>query len=148
MKLKGNVYETMVRPALLYGAETRATTRGRETRQEVNEMRMLSLMCGVTRRDTIRNEQIRGTTRVAQASKKITENRLKWYGHMRRMKEEHVVRRMRDVDIPGKRRRGRPNLRWKDACKRDMTQAGLKEDNATNRAEWRKKLFSYTGDPR
>ena len=28
------------------------------------------------------------------------------------------------------------------------TQAGLKEDNATNRAEWRKKLISYTGDPK
>ena len=26
-------------------------------------------------------------------------------------------------------------------CKRDMTEAGLKEDNATNRAEWRKKLI-------
>ena len=24
-----------------------------------------------------------------------------------------------------------------------MTQAGLKEDNATNRAEWRKKLIRY-----
>ena len=44
-----------------------------------------------------------------------------------RMKEEHIVRRMLDVEIPGKRRRGRPNLRWKDACKRDMTEVGLKE---------------------
>ena len=25
---------------------------------------------------------------------------------------------------------------WKDACKRDMTQAWLKEDNARNRADW------------
>ena len=105
-------------------------------------------MCGVTRRGKIRNEHIRVTTRVVQASKKITEKRLKWYGHVRRMKEEHIVRRMLDVDIPGKRRRGRPSLRWKDACKRDMTQAGLKEENATNRAIWRKKLISYTGDPR
>ena len=32
--------------------------------------------------------------------------------------QENEVRRMLDVDIPGKRRRGRPNLRWKDACKR------------------------------
>ena len=148
VKLKGKVYKTVVRPALLYGAETWATTRGQEARLEVNEMRMLRRMCRVTRRDTIRNEHIRGTTRVVQASKKITEKRLKWYGHVRRMKEEHIVRRMLDVDIPGKRRRGRPSLRWKDACKRDMTQAGLKEDNATNRAEWRKKLISYTGDPR
>ena len=46
------------------------------------------------------------------------------------------MRRMLDVDIPGKRRRGRPNLRWKDACKRDMTAVGLKEDNTTNRAAW------------
>ena len=85
---------------------------------------------------------------MVQASTKITEKRLKWYGHVRRMKEEHIVRRMLDVDIPGKRRRGRPNLRWKDACNGDMAQAVLKEDNATNRAEWRKKLISYNGDPR
>ena len=150
MKLKVNVYKTVVRLALLYGAETWATTRGQEARLEVNEMRMLRWMCGVTRRDKIRNEHIRGTPRVVQASKKITEKRLKWYGHVRRMTEEHIVRRMLDVDITLKRRRGRPRLRWKDACKRDniMTQAGLKEDNATNRAKWRKKLISYTGDPR
>ena len=85
MKLKGNVYEPVVRPALLYGAETRATTRGQEARLEVNEMRMLRWMCGVTRRDTILNEHTRWTTRVGQASTKITEKRLKWYGHVRRM---------------------------------------------------------------
>ena len=85
---------------------------------------------------------------MVQASTKITEKRLKWYGHVRRMKEEHIVRRMLDVNIPGKRRRGRPNLRWKDACKRDMSEVGLKEDNTTNRAAWRNKIISYTGDPR
>ena len=63
MKLKGNFYKTVVRPAMLYGAETRPTTRGQEARLEVNEMRMLIWMCGVTRRDTIRNHHIRGTTR-------------------------------------------------------------------------------------
>ena len=69
-------------------------------------------MYGVTRKDTIRNEYIGGTTRVEQASKKITEKRLKWYGNVRRMKEEHIVRRMLDVDIPGERRiRGWSNLR-------------------------------------
>ena len=75
--------------------------RGQEARLEVNAIRMLRWMCGVTRRYTIRNEYIRGTTRVAQAYKKLTEKRLKWYGHVRRMKEEHIVRRMLDVNIPG-----------------------------------------------
>ena len=95
MKLKGNVYKTVVRPALLYGAETWATSRGQEARLEVNEMRMLRWMCEVTGRDDIRNEHIRGTTRVVQASKKITEKRLKWYGHVRMTKEEHIERRRR-----------------------------------------------------
>ena len=44
MKLKGKVDKTVARPA----AETWATTRGQEARLEVNEMRMLRWMCGVT----------------------------------------------------------------------------------------------------
>ena len=76
MKLKGKVYKTVVRPALLYGAETWATTRGQEARLEVNEMRMLRWMCGVTGRDKIQIVHIIWTTKVVQASKKITEKRL------------------------------------------------------------------------
>ena len=85
---------------------------------------MMTCMFGVTRRDTIRNEHISGTTRGVQASKKVTEKRLNWYGHVR--KEEHTVRRIPDVDIPVTRRRGRLNIRWTDAGKRDVTEAGLK----------------------
>ena len=44
----------------------------------------------MTRRDIIPNEHIRGTTRGVQASKKNTEKRLKWYGNVRRMKEEDI----------------------------------------------------------
>ena len=54
VKLKGHVYITVIRRAPLYHAETWTTTRGQEARLEVNEMRMLRWMRGVTRRDTIR----------------------------------------------------------------------------------------------
>ena len=54
---------------------------------------------------------------------------------------------MLDVDIPGKIRRGRPNVGWKDACKRNVSEVGLKEDNTRNRAALRNKIISYTGDP-
>ena len=40
-------------------------------------LRMVICMCGVTWRDNIRNERISGTTRVMQASTKITEKQLK-----------------------------------------------------------------------
>ena len=41
-------------------------------------------MCGVTRKDKIKNEHIWGTTRVAQASKQITQRRLNWFWHVMR----------------------------------------------------------------
>ena len=37
---------------------------------------------------------------MVRASKKVTEKRPKWYGHVMRMKDEQIVRRMLDVDIP------------------------------------------------
>ena len=48
---------------------------------------------------------------MVDVSEKITEKRLKWYGHVMRMKEENKVGRMLDVDIPGKRRRGGGKMR-------------------------------------
>ena len=110
-------------------------------------MRMLRWMCGVTRKDKIRNEHIRGTTRVAQASKKITERRLNWYGHVMRRDGEHILRKVLRADIPGKRKRGRPKTRWKDACQRHFKSTGLRAGEETDRAMWRRKITSYTGDP-
>ena len=147
VKLKGKVYKTVIRPAMLYGTETWATTKKQEKRIEVTEMRMLRWMCGVTRKDKIRNEHIRGTTRVAQASKKITERRLIWYGHVMRRDGEHILRKVLRADIPGKRKRGRPKTRWKDACQRDLKSTGLRAGEETDRAMWRRKIISHTGDP-
>ena len=43
--------------------------------------------------------------------RKLQKTTVKWYGHERRMKEEHnnIVRRMPDVDIPGKEEDGGHN---------------------------------------
>ena len=71
VKLKGKVYKTVVRPALLYGAATWATTRGQEARLEVNEMRMLRWMCGVTRRDTIEMNTLEGQQEWCKRPRKL-----------------------------------------------------------------------------
>ena len=43
-----------------------------------------------------------------------------------RRDEEHILSKVLRADIPGKRKRGRPKTRWKDACKRDMKSTGLR----------------------
>ena len=55
----------------IYGAETWATTKRQENRIEVTEMRMLRWMFGVTRKDKIRNEHIRGTTKSGTCFKQV-----------------------------------------------------------------------------
>ena len=57
------------------------------------------------------NEHIRGKTRVAQASKKITKRRMNWYGHVMRRDEEHIPRKVLSTDIPRKTKAERPKTR-------------------------------------
>ncbi len=57
-KIKGKVYRAVVRPALMYRAETWALKKAHERKLEVADMRMVRWLCGVTRLDKIRNERI------------------------------------------------------------------------------------------
>ena len=75
VKIKGKVYRTVVRPALMYGDKTWALKKAHE--KYIAEMRLLRWMCGVTKLDKIRNERIRGTTKVGEITKKVQERRLK-----------------------------------------------------------------------
>ena len=82
--------------------------KAQEKKLDVAEMRMLRWMSGVTKLDRIRNERIRGTTKVGEISKKVQESRLKWYGHVLRREDEYIGKRVMGMEVPGKRRRGRP----------------------------------------
>ncbi|KAK3561602.1 hypothetical protein QTP86_010677 [Hemibagrus guttatus] len=65
-RIKGKVYKTVVRPAMLYGLETVSLRKRQESELEVAELklRMLKVSLGVTRLDRVRNEYIRGTAHV------------------------------------------------------------------------------------
>ena len=97
-----------------------------EKKLDVAEMRMLRWMSGVTKMDRIRNERIRGTTKVGEISKKVQESRLKWYGHVSRREDEYVGKRVLGMEVPGKRRRGRPKRRWMDNNRNDLSERGCR----------------------
>ena len=79
VKMKGNVYKMIVRPAMVCGAETSAVKKAHEKKMEVAEMKMLRWMCSVTSWDKIRNEKIRGITKVGEISKKArTQDVMVW----------------------------------------------------------------------
>ena len=70
VKLKGKVYETVVRPAMMYGMEATPIKKVNEKRMNVAEMKVLRWMSGVTRRDRIPNMRIRGTVKWRSCQRK------------------------------------------------------------------------------
>ena len=120
-KLKGKFYRTAVRPAMLYGAECWPTKRRHVQQLGVAEMRMLRWMCGHTRKDRVRNDDIRDRVGVAPIEEKLVQHRLRWFGHIQRRPPEapvHSGRLKRAENV--KRGRGRPNLTWEESVKRDL----------------------------
>ena len=91
----------------------------------------------VTRKDKIRNEYIRSIVKVERLGMKMREGRLRWWGHVMRRDQEYVGRKMIEMELPGKRRRGRPKRRFLDVVKEDIGEVGAKETDVEDRNAWR-----------
>ena len=51
VKFEENVYRTVIRPALMYWAETLGVKKAQENNVEIAAMRMLRWMCGASYKD-------------------------------------------------------------------------------------------------
>ena len=58
---------------------------------------MLRWMCGNTRRDKVRNEDIRTKIGAASIEEKMRKNRLRWFDHVRRKHTDVPVRRVKRI---------------------------------------------------
>jgi hypothetical protein len=77
---------------MLYGAEYWHTKKRHVQQLCVAEMRMLRWICGQTRRDRVRNDDIRERLGVAPLEEKFVQHRLRWFGHMQRRPTEAPIR--------------------------------------------------------
>ncbi|KAK3546381.1 hypothetical protein QTP70_026164, partial [Hemibagrus guttatus] len=145
VRIKGKVYRTVVRPAMLYGLETVSLRKRQESELEVAELKMLRFSLGVTRLDRIRNEYIRGTAHVGRLGDKVREARLRWFGHVQRRESEYIGRRMLDMELPGRRQRGRPKRRYMDGINEDMKLVGARVEDTEDKDRWRE-MIRYAPD--
>ncbi|KAG2627844.1 hypothetical protein PVAP13_3KG264182 [Panicum virgatum] len=104
----------------------------------VAEMRMLRWFCGHTRRDKVRNEAIRDRVGVAPIEEKLTQHRLRWFGHVQRRPPDAPVRSgvLERVDNV-KMGRGRPKLTWDESVKRYLKDWNISKEIVLDRSAWR-----------
>ena len=84
-------------------------------------MRMLRWICGHTRRDRVRNDDIHDRLGVAPIKEKFVQYRLRWFRHVQRRPSKPPVRSgILSQDSNVKRGRGKPKLTWIEAIKGDL----------------------------
>ena len=148
---KKTIFESILTPTLMYGAETWVTNTKERSKIQAAEMKPLRLMRGKTRRDRIRNEKFREEVGVTPVLHKIDAAQLRWLGHLERMDRGRIAKRRWEWTPRNKRPVGRPRKRWMDAVKETLERHNLptleelrRNGTLQDRKEWRKRLIPLT----
>jgi len=56
----------------------------------------------------------------------IKGQRISWLGHLERMEEDRMPKKIFTQELEGTRRRGRPRKRWKEEVERDLQVVGVR----------------------
>ena len=108
----------------------------------VLEMNCLRSLVRVSRMDRVRNEEMRRRIRIKRELASRADQRvLRWFGHVERMYEYRMARRVLMAEVSGGRVRRRPRLGWMDGVKVPLGNRGMTVEAArqcaNDRKEWR-----------
>ena len=89
-------------------------------RKKINTLHLQCLRCilKIGWQQKITNEEVLRRTGLTTMYFTLSQRRLRWLGNILRMGDERILLYSELVD--GRRKRGRPTLRLKDVCKRDL----------------------------
>jgi len=134
LKLKVRLYKSCVRSVMSYGSECWAMKKADSRRMQAAEIRMVY---GKTLRDEVPNGLFRDRIGMEDIENHLGETKRRWLGHLERMDETNLVRRVREERVPGHMKRGRPKKSWDEVVKEDMNR-GLCINDAQDRDKWRR----------
>jgi hypothetical protein len=66
----------------------------------------------------------------------IEKKRLEWYGHVKRVPEERILKLIMEWIPEERRKRGRPRKKWMEGVQATVTTRNLEPDQWRNREEW------------
>ena len=76
-----------------------------------------------------------------ELASRVNTNVLRWFGHVERMEDERLLKKVMNSRVDGRVIRGRPRLGWMDGVRRALQERGMDvreaKERARNRNAWR-----------
>ena len=123
------LYKTLILPVLLYGAECWTISKTAEQILGSFERKILRRIYGPVCEEgewrRRRNCELYVLYQDVDVVRKAKIRRLQWLGHIEQMDNKAPAKRVLESQPPGSRRRGRPNLRYRDQVIADARELDL-----------------------
>ena len=116
----------MLAPVVMCGNETMLWKEKERSRIRVVQMDSLRKLLGIRRMDRVHNARIRELCGVTKGvDERIDEIVLWWFGHMKRMENNRIAKRVYVGKFAGSRSVSRPRKKWIDTVKDCLRKKGL-----------------------
>ena len=106
------------------------------------------MICRVMLKDMDESTVIASRVGVDDLEEHLKQKKLRWFGHIARRDEEVEIKKVFDLKIEGRRKRGRPVKRWIDVVQEDMKKGGVVQQDAGDREGWRRRAVKGLANPR
>ena len=148
VKTKMSVYNACVTSTLMYGSEMWTTYAGQERRLHTFHLRSIRRIMGICWQDKVANADVLPRAGLPTMYNLLRQRRLRWVGYVRRMEDGRIPKDILYGELTlVMRTTGRPHLRYKDVCARDMKAVDIDtmswEGLAADRTKWRRALKQH-----
>ena len=138
LRMKGMVYQSCVRSAMLYGSETWYLRQSEMAISRRTERAMVRSMSGVKLVNRKNLEELMEMLGLKKTLDRMARaNGVRWYGHVIRTEDDNILKKAMMMEVNGQRKRGRPKMTWKRQVEESVKKAGLKIKEAADRTRWR-----------
>ena len=124
------LYKTLIRPAVSYGAEAWTLTKKEEQVLLIFERKIFRRIYGPKYENgewkSGTNRELEEVSEGENIVKWIKGQGISWLGHLERMEEDRMPKKIFTQELEVTRRRGRPRNRWKEEVERDLQELGVR----------------------